>query len=47
MEEVTETKFRAKTEGKTIQRFPHLGIHPINQDPDTMADANKSLLTGT
>jgi hypothetical protein len=30
MEGVTETKFRAKTEGKTIQRLPHLGIHPIN-----------------
>ena len=30
MEGVTETKFRAKTEGKTIiQRLPHLGIHPI------------------
>ena len=25
----TETKFGAKTEGKTIQRLPHLGIHPI------------------
>jgi hypothetical protein len=30
MEGVTETKFRAKTEGMTIQRLPHLGIHPIN-----------------
>jgi hypothetical protein len=29
MEGVTETKFRAKMEGKTIQRLPHLGIHPI------------------
>ena len=29
MEGVTETKFRAKTEGKTIQRLPHLGIHPL------------------
>ena len=29
MEGVTETKFRAKTEGKTIQRLPHLGIQPI------------------
>ena len=26
---VTETKFEAETEGKTIQRLPHLGIHPI------------------
>jgi hypothetical protein len=30
IEEVTETKFGAKTEGRTIQRLPHLGIHPIN-----------------
>ena len=29
MEGVTETKFGAKTEGWTIQRLPHLGIHPI------------------
>jgi hypothetical protein len=31
MEGVTETKFGAKTEGTTIQRLPHLGIHPISQ----------------
>jgi hypothetical protein len=30
MEGVTETKFGADTEGTTIQRLPHLGIHPIN-----------------
>jgi hypothetical protein len=30
MERVTETKFRAETEGGTIQKLPHLGIHPIN-----------------
>jgi hypothetical protein len=33
MEGVTETKFRADTEGRTIQRLPylgHLGIYPIN-----------------
>ena len=30
MEGVTETKFRAEPEGKTIQRLPHLGIHAIN-----------------
>jgi hypothetical protein len=30
MEGVTETKFRAKPEGTTIQILPHLGIHPIN-----------------
>jgi hypothetical protein len=29
MEGVTETKFRAETEGRTIQRLPHQGIHPI------------------
>jgi hypothetical protein len=30
MEGVTETKFKAETEGRTIQKLPHLGIHPIN-----------------
>jgi hypothetical protein len=30
MEGVIETKFRAEAEGRTIQRLPHLGIHPIN-----------------
>jgi hypothetical protein len=30
MEGVTETKFEAKTEGMTIQKLSHLGIHPIN-----------------
>ena len=29
VEGVTETKFGAETEGRTIQRLPHLGIHPI------------------
>jgi hypothetical protein len=29
MEGVTETNFRAVMEGKTIQRLPHPGIHPI------------------
>jgi hypothetical protein len=29
MEGVTETKFRTEKEGKTIQRVPHMGIHPI------------------
>jgi hypothetical protein len=29
MEEFTETKFRAETEGRTIQRLPHPGTHPI------------------
>jgi hypothetical protein len=30
MEGVTETKFGAETEGRTIPRLPHLRIHPIN-----------------
>jgi hypothetical protein len=30
MKGVTDTKFRAETEGMTIQKLPHLGIHPIN-----------------
>jgi hypothetical protein len=30
IEGVTETKFRAETEGRTIQRLPHLGGPSIN-----------------
>jgi hypothetical protein len=30
MEGVTDTKFRVETEGMSIQKLPHLGIHPIN-----------------
>jgi hypothetical protein len=30
MDGVTETKFGTEMEGMTIQRLPHLGIHPIN-----------------
>jgi hypothetical protein len=30
MEGVTETKCGLETEGRTIWRLPHLGIHPIN-----------------
>jgi hypothetical protein len=29
MEGVTEKNFGAEMKGKTIQRLPHLGIHPI------------------
>jgi hypothetical protein len=29
MEEVTDTKCGTETEGMTIQRLPHLGIHPM------------------
>jgi hypothetical protein len=31
MEGVTKTNFRAETERMTIQRLPHLVIHPINR----------------
>jgi hypothetical protein len=30
MEIVTEIKFGAEMEGRTIQRLPYVGIHPIN-----------------
>jgi hypothetical protein len=30
MEGVIKTKFGAEPKGATIQRLPHLGIHPIN-----------------
>jgi hypothetical protein len=30
LEGVTETKYGAETEGRTIQRLPHPVIHPIN-----------------
>jgi hypothetical protein len=33
MEGVTETKFGAEREGRTIQRLPHPGIHLINSHP--------------
>ena len=49
MEGVTETKFGEETEGMTIQKLTHLGIHPINNHQTQtllMIDANKSLLTG-
>ena len=28
-----EKGYEAETEGKAIQRLPHLGIHPINRHP--------------
>ena len=31
MEANTDTKYGAETEGKAIQRLPHLGIHPIDR----------------
>jgi hypothetical protein len=49
MEGVTETKFRAEMEGKTIQRLPHPGRDPSHKqppNPDTIAYASKILMTG-
>jgi hypothetical protein len=45
MEEVTETKFGAKTKGWTIQSLYHPGDPPHNQppNPDTIAYASKIL----
>jgi hypothetical protein len=43
-----EKKCGVETEGKVIQKLPHLGIHPIlTPNPDTIVDAKKCLLTGT
>jgi hypothetical protein len=36
MEGVTKTKFGDETEGSTIQRLLHLGIHPINHQTQTL-----------
>jgi hypothetical protein len=44
MELVTETKFGAEMEGRTIQRLPHPGIHPINNH-QTQKYARKILHT--
>jgi hypothetical protein len=45
---VTEKKFGAVTEGRTIQRVLYLGYlsHKQPPNPDTIAYANKILLTG-
>jgi hypothetical protein len=45
MKGVTETKFGVKTKGWTIQRLPHLWIHPIISH-QTIAYASKILLKG-
>jgi hypothetical protein len=43
MEGVTETKFRTEPEGMTIQRLPHLGMHPINNhQAQSLPDGKKS-----
>jgi hypothetical protein len=37
MKGVTKTKFRAETEGSTIQQLSYMGIHPIyNHQTQTM-----------
>ena len=43
-----ETKCGAETEGKAIQRLPHLGdpSHIQTKPRDTVADAKKCVLTG-
>jgi hypothetical protein len=48
MKGVTETKFRAETEGRTIQRLPHLGFYPINnyQTQTLLHIPERFLLTG-
>jgi hypothetical protein len=44
MEGVTETKFRAEPEGRTIQRLPHLRIPPINnQQTQTLGRCQQEL----
>ena len=48
MEGVKETKFRAEMKGWTIQRLPHLGIHPIisHQTQTLLHSASKILMKG-
>jgi hypothetical protein len=49
MEEVTETKFGAKTKGWTIQRLPPPPGNPSHNqplNPDTIAYVSKILLKG-
>jgi hypothetical protein len=44
MEGVTETKFGAETEGMTMQRLPHLGIHPTsNHQTETLGRCQQVL----
>ena len=39
-------KVTAEMEGKTIQRLPHLGLHPINKTQTLLHMCSKILLTG-
>jgi hypothetical protein len=42
----TGTRIGAETEGKAIQRVPHVRIHPIcRHQTKTLADAKKHLLS--
>jgi hypothetical protein len=42
-----ETKYGAVTEVKAIERWPHVGMHPIyNQQTVIIVDAKKCILTG-
>jgi hypothetical protein len=44
--ENTETKCGTETEGRAIQRLPHLGIHPkYSYQTQTIVDTNTLLLT--
>jgi hypothetical protein len=45
MEGVTETKFEAETDGRTIQRLPQPGDPSHKQPPSPIAYASKILLT--
>jgi hypothetical protein len=48
MEGAAETKFIAETEGITSRNCPPgVTSHKQPPNPDTIVDANKSLLTGT
>jgi hypothetical protein len=44
MERVTETKFRAEMEERTIQRLPHMGIHPIYNYQTQQDFADRTLI---
>jgi hypothetical protein len=48
MEGVTETKFGDETEGRTMQRLPHLGIHTIiNNQIQTLCICQKDFADRT
>jgi hypothetical protein len=44
--ELILSKENAGTEGVAMQSLQHVGIHMQTLNPDTIADAKKSLLTG-